>query len=189
MMLGCAYSQIAKYYRLPSHMYIGLSDAKIIDAQCGFETGIGIALGVLAGINVISGPGMLNFENCQSLEKLVIDNEICGIALRLSKGITFEDETLATNLIEKVGPGGTYLTERHTLEWVRKEQFIPSEIIDRKEWKAWKASGSKDIVKRAHEIVEKTLKMHKLELLPQDIQRDLEKVMEDIMKRNIKISS
>lgn len=184
MLLGCSYAQIAKSYRLPTHLYIGLSDAKVVDAQCGFESGIGIVLGTLAGINVISGPGMLYFENCQSLEKLVIDNEICGMALRLAKGVKVQDETLAVDLIRKVGPGGVYLAERHTLEWIRKEQFIPSEIIDRKEWKAWKDSGKKDIVKRAHEIVEKKLKEHEPEPLPQDVQRDLDSLMEDIMKKH-----
>lgn len=184
MLLGCSYVQIAKSYRLPTHMYIGLSDAKVIDAQCGFESGIGIVLGTLAGINVISGPGMLNFENCQSLEKLVIDNEICGMALRLKKGVKVHDETLAVDLIRKVGPGGVYLAERHTLEWIRKEQFIPSEIIDRKEWKAWKDAGKKDIVKRAHEIVEKKLKEHEPEPLPQDVQKDLDSLMENIMKKH-----
>ncbi|MEM3735066.1 MAG: trimethylamine methyltransferase family protein [Candidatus Bathyarchaeia archaeon] len=183
MLLGCAYIQIAKSYRLPTHMYIGLSDAKVIDAQCGFETGIGLVLGALAGINVISGPGMLNFENCQSLEKLVIDNEICGMALRLAKGVKVEDETIAFDLIKKVGPGGTYLAERHTLEWIRKEQFVPSEIIDRKEWKAWRDAGKKDVVKRAHEIVEKKLKEHVPEPLPKDVQENLDNFAKDLLKR------
>jgi trimethylamine--corrinoid protein Co-methyltransferase len=83
MMMGCAYAQIGKYNGLPTHMYLGLSDTKTVDAQAGFESGIGIVLGALAGINVISGPGMLDFENCQSFEKLVIDDAICGMALRL----------------------------------------------------------------------------------------------------------
>jgi len=63
MMMGCAYAQIGKYYRLPTHMYLGLSDAKTVDSQAGFEAGAGIILGALAGTNVVSGPGMLDFEN------------------------------------------------------------------------------------------------------------------------------
>lgn len=181
MMLGCSYAQIGKYYGLPTHMYLGLSDAKVIDAQCGLESGIAIVLGALAGINVISGPGMLNFENCQSLEKLVIDNTICGMALRLVDGVKVADETLAIDLMRKVGPGGMYLAERHTMEWFRKEQIMPSELIDRKEWKAWKAEGSRSIVQRARAIVGKTLAKHEPEPLPHDIKRDLENIAEDIM--------
>ncbi|MDH5386045.1 MAG: trimethylamine methyltransferase family protein, partial [Candidatus Aminicenantes bacterium] len=73
MMIDSAYVQIAKYLNLPTHAYMGLSDAKIIDSQAGLETGIGAVLAALSGINVISGPGMLNFESCQSLEKVIID--------------------------------------------------------------------------------------------------------------------
>ncbi len=188
VMLGCSYTQIGKYYGLPTHMYLGLSDTKIVDAQCGFESGIGIVLGALAGINVISGPGMLNFESCQSLEKLVIDNTICGMALRLVDGVRVDDETLAVDLIRKVGPGGMYLAEKHTLEWFRKEQFIPSDLIDRQEQKAWKAAGSKDIVQRAREVVEKTLKEHEPEPLPHDVEKDLDNVVRAIMKQH-KIST
>jgi len=188
MMLGCSYAQIGKYYGLPTHMYLGLSDTKVVDAQCGFESGIGIVLGALAGINVISGPGMLNFESCQSLEKLVIDNTICGMALRLVDGVRVDDETLAVDLIRKVGPGGMYLAEKHTLEWFRKEQFMPSELIDRQERKAWKAAGQKDIFQRAREIVGKTLKEHKPEPLPHDIEKDLDNVARSIMKQH-KIST
>jgi trimethylamine--corrinoid protein Co-methyltransferase len=188
MMLGCSYAQIGKYYGLPTHMYLGLSDTKVVDAQCGFESGISITLGALAGINVISGPGMLIFENCQSLEKLVIDNSICGMALRLMEGVRVDDETMAVDLIRKVGPGGHFLAEKHTLEWFRKEQLIPSELIDRQEFKAWKAAGSKDIVKRARETVKKILKEHKPEPLASDVEKDLDNVMKDLMKRH-KIST
>lgn len=184
MMLGCAYVQLGKYYGLPTHTYLGLSDAKVVDAQCGFESGIGITLGALAGINVISGPGMLDFENCQSLEKLVIDNTICGMALRLVDGVRVDDETLAFDVIRKVGPGGHFLAEKHTLEWFRKEQYMPSELVDRQESKAWKAAGSKDIVQRARDIVKKTLKEHKPEPLASDVDRDLDNVMRDVMRHH-----
>ena len=183
MMLGCSYAQIGKYYGLPTHMYLGVSDAKVVDAQCGFESGLGIVLGALAGINVISGPGMLGFENCQSLEKLLIDNTLCGMALRLIDGVTVDNITMATNLIEKVGPGGTYLAEKHTLEWTRKDQFLPSDLVDRQTFKAWQAAGSKDIVDRAKDIVRKTLSDHKPESLPSDVEKDLDNVMRRIMER------
>lgn len=188
MIMGCSYAQIGKYYGLPTHMYLGLSDTKVVDAQCGFESGIGIVLGALAGINVVSGPGMLNFESCQSLEKLVIDNTICGMALRLVEGVRVDNETLAVDLMRKVGPGGTYLTEKHTLAWFRKEQFMPSELIDRQEHGAWKASGSEDVVQRARKIVERTLREHEPEPLPNDIEKDLDNVMIDIMEQH-KIST
>jgi len=122
------------------------------------------------------------------LEKLVIDNSICGMALRLVDGVRVDDETMAVDLIRKVGPGGNYLAEKHTLEWLTKEQYIPSELVDRQESKAWKAAGSKDVVKRARDIVKKTLREHKPEPLASDIEKDLNNVMKDVMKRH-KIST
>ena len=78
MMLDCAYSEIGERLGLPTQGYIALCDAKLLDAQAGLETAMGATLAALAGINSVSGPGMLDFESCQSLEKLVVDNEICG---------------------------------------------------------------------------------------------------------------
>jgi trimethylamine--corrinoid protein Co-methyltransferase len=184
IMMGCAYAQIGKYYGLPTHMYLGLSDAKVVDAQSGFESGLGITLGALAGVNVISGPGMLDFENCQSFEKLVMDDTICGMALRLIKGIDVNDQTLAVDLIRKVGVGGHYLAQRHTMEWLNREIFNPSDLVDRQELSVWKKLGSKDTVQRAREISQKILREHKPEPLPADAERSLDDVARKIMKKH-----
>ena len=105
MMIDTAYAQIGKCLKLPTHAYMALSDAKVNDAQAGFETGLGAVLGALAGINVISGPGMLDFESTQSLEKLVIDDEICAMAYRLLDGIAQRDDPIALGLFEGFTPG------------------------------------------------------------------------------------
>jgi trimethylamine--corrinoid protein Co-methyltransferase len=184
IMMGCAYAQIGKHYGLPTHMYLGLSDAKTVDAQAGFEAGIGIILGALAGINVMSGPGMLNFENCQSFEKLVVDDSICGMALRLVKGIDVDDQTLAVDVIRRVGVGGHYLGDKHTIEWFKKELFIPSELVDRQDLKAWKALGGKDAFQRAREIAQKILNDHQPEPLPADAEKNLDEVARKVMAKH-----
>ena len=184
IMMGCAYAQIGKYYGLPTHMYLGLSDAKTVDAQAGFESGLGITLGALAGINMISGPGMLDFENCQSFEKLVIDDTICGMALRLARGIDVNDQTLAVDLIRKVGPGGHYLAQKHTMEWLSKEIFNPSNLVDRLDLSLWKKQGSKDSFQRARETAQNILRDHKPEPLSKDIEKSLDDVARMIMKKH-----
>jgi trimethylamine--corrinoid protein Co-methyltransferase len=133
---------------------------------------------------MISGPGMLDFENCQSFEKLVIDDTICGMALRLVRGIDVNDETLAVDLIKKVGVGGHYLAQRHTMEWLSKEIFNPSDLVDRRELSAWKKLGSKDTVQRAREIAQGILRDHKAEPLPTDIEKNLDDVTRRIMKKH-----
>jgi trimethylamine--corrinoid protein Co-methyltransferase len=184
IMMGCAYAQIAKYYNLPTHMYLGLSDTKIVDAQAGFESGLGITLGALAGVNMMSGPGMLDFENCQSFEKLVIDDTICGMALRLIKGIDVNDQTLAVDAIRRVGVGGHYLADKHTMEWFKKELLIPSDLVDRQNLNAWKKLGSKDTVQRARDIVQRILKDHKPDPLPADSEKNLDDVARKIMRKH-----
>ena len=184
IMMGCAYAQIAKYYNLPTHMYLGLSDTKIVDAQAGFESGLGITLGALAGVNMMSGPGMLDFENCQSFEKLVIDDTICGMALRLIKGIDVNDQTLAVDAIRRVGVGGHYLADKHTMEWFKKELLIPSDLVDRQNLNAWKKLGSKDTVQRARDIVQRILRDHKPDPLPADSEKNLDDVARKIMRKH-----
>ena len=86
-MIDAAYAQVGKSSELPTHAYLGASDAKVVDAQAGMESGISAMIGALAGINMISGAGMLDFLACQSPEKLVVDAEAIAMAKRLLAGI------------------------------------------------------------------------------------------------------
>jgi len=99
MMIDGAYAEIGKHLGLPTHAYMALSDAKPVDFQAGMETAMGAMIAALSGINNISGPGMLDFESCQSLEKLVLDHEICGMALRLASGISLRAVTCTPPII------------------------------------------------------------------------------------------
>jgi len=126
---------------------------------------------------------MLVFENCQSLEKLVIDNEICGMALRLVEGIAADGETYASEVISKVGPGGDYLAEKHTRDWLKKEHFMPSDIIDRLTLEAERKQGLKDIISKARETVDQVLREHVPEPLAVDVETDLKNTLKEIMKR------
>ena len=88
---------------IPTHCYLGTSDLKVIDAQAGLESGVTAIIGALAGINMISGAGMLDFLACQSAEKLVVDAEAIAMAKRLLAGIEVRTETLATAFFEGIG--------------------------------------------------------------------------------------
>ena len=158
MMIDCAYAQIGKSFGLPTHAYMGLSDAKLLDSQAGLETGIGATLAALMGINMISGPGMLDFESCQSLEKLLIDNEIAGMALRLVRGVETREEYLLDVFSDLVS-SESLLSHPHTLKWFRKEFLFPSQVINR--------SASKESVDtkiRASERVKQILQTRKPDL-------------------------
>jgi trimethylamine--corrinoid protein Co-methyltransferase len=176
MMIDAGYAQIGKYLNLPTHAYMGLSDAKTNDAQAGLETGLGAVLAALAGINVISGPGMLDFETCQSLEKLVIDDEICGMAYRLISGIAQREDPIATDKFEGFTPETQFLSMPHTKKWYRMEHSYPV-IADRDTYDAWVGLGRKPIAERASEHVEKRLRSTPPALLDKDLRNELTRIL------------
>ncbi len=176
MMIDAAYAQIAKHLNLPTHAYMGLSDAKTNDSQAGMESGMGAVLASLAGINVISGPGMLNFESCQSLEKLVIDNEICGMALRLARGISQREDPIALELLEGLTPDTQFLSHLHTRKWYRKEHIFP-EILDRDTYDTWENQGKGSLADKAAGKVNEIIQTHQPPPLDGAIKRELNEIM------------
>jgi len=180
-MIGVASAQLGKHYRLPTHTYAALSDAKEVDAQAGLETALSGVLAALARINVISGLGTLDFENTHSREKLVLDAELAGMVQRLLRGISVSGETLATELIVELGPGADYLGQRHTRRWFREESHLPGAVIDRLERQAWAQSGSPDAWARARKQVEVLLAGHQAPAPPADRAGALAAAMRRIM--------
>jgi len=183
MMIDVAYSQIGKHLGLPTHAYMGLSDAKINDPQSGLETGIGAVLAALAGINVVSGAGMMDFESAQSLEKLLIDDEICGMAYRLILGISQREDPLALRVFEELGAGAEFLTMAHTRKWYRIEHTYPR-LIDRDTYDVWAGLGKRSMSDRAHSRLEQILAEEAGEGLSADLRAALKEIMEADARRN-----
>ena len=178
MMIDCAYNEIGHHFGMPTQAYIGLSDAKNLDAQAGLESGIGTTLAALAGINNISGPGMLDFESCQSLEKLVLDNEICGMTLRLIKGITPREDFPAQALFEELLQEKHLLISDHTLRHMQEEHYFPGEVINRANRPRWIEEGETTLGERAHGQINSLLSSYQPSPLPQDTRQELINLME-----------
>ncbi len=172
MMIDCAYNEIGKYLNLPTQAYISLSDAKLLDAQAGLESGIGAILAALSGINSISGPGMLDFESCISLEKLVLDNEICGMALRLVKGIEPKEDFPSLGIFKQLLKEKHLLISDHTLRYLKTEHFIPGQVIDRKNRERWEKDGALTLRSRAHFEVEKLIENYQPSRLSKEIKSE-----------------
>ncbi|MEW6456598.1 MAG: trimethylamine methyltransferase family protein [Acidobacteriota bacterium] len=185
MMIDCAYAEIGKYLRLPTHSYMGLSDSKSLDSQSGIESGVGIILSALAGINVVSGAGMLSFESCQSIEKLIIDNEICGIALRLIRGIEKKERPFAYNLLSRFEEKKHFLTMPETLREYKNEFLFLSNIIDRGTYEEWVRNGAKTSPQKALEKANEILSKKDFYRLDEFTRRELTKIIET---KNFKIS-
>jgi trimethylamine--corrinoid protein Co-methyltransferase len=116
---------------------------------------------------------MIDFESCQSNEKLVIDAEIIGMAKRLIAGVEIRDKPIALELMRKVGHHGDYLRQRHTRQWFRQEQYIPSEVIDRGSLDAWQKKGRKTTWARAQDRVLALLEAYERPPLAGDVRREL----------------
>ncbi|OQY31995.1 MAG: hypothetical protein B6I38_05110 [Anaerolineaceae bacterium 4572_5.1] len=153
-----------------------MTDAKIVDAQCGLETSGGTLMAALAGVNMISGAGMMAFENCQSYEKLVIDAEIIGMAKRLIAGIQLREDPIALPLIRELGHNGTYITHDHTCQWFRKELHIPSRVIDRQPTEEWEKSGALTAWDRAKLMVNDLLETYQPYNLSDEVRGKLREI-------------
>jgi trimethylamine--corrinoid protein Co-methyltransferase len=148
-MIDAAYSQVGKSLEVPTHAYLCTSDSKLVDAQAGLESGMTALIGALAGINMISGAGMLDFLACQSPEKLVVDAEAIAMARRLLAGLEVRTATLATALFEGINFKGDFLKQRITRDLFFKEQYLPSPVIDRDSIRGWQQGGGADTFARA----------------------------------------
>jgi trimethylamine--corrinoid protein Co-methyltransferase len=150
LQLDVAYVAVAKSLGLPTQSYMALSDAKILDAQAGAETFGSALLAALAGVNSVSGPGMLDFLLVFSLPKLVFDDEMCAQALRFVRGTRPVDDLPVAALIDQ-------LMADHTMANWPSELYLPSAIVDRDNREAWLRQGGKDTYGRACDEVDRRL--------------------------------
>jgi trimethylamine---corrinoid protein Co-methyltransferase len=184
MMMDCAYSEVGKHLGLPTQAYISLSDAKLLDAQAGLESGMGATLAALAGINSVSGPGMLDFESCLSLEKLVLDNEICGMALRLTRGMSPKEDFPSLPLFQELLLERQLLISDHTLRYHREEHTMPGPVIDRANRERWKMDGEATLLQRATREVDRLVEEYEPSGLGDDARRQLVQRMEAEAERH-----
>jgi len=148
-MIDAAYAQVGKSFGFPTHAYMGASDSKVVDYQAGMESSTTAMIGALAGINMISGAGMLDFLACFSPEKLLIDAEAIGMAKRMLKGVVAQTDPLAADMYEGINFKGEFLKQRLTRQLLKEEQYLPSPVIDRGSIRTWQDTGSADTFTRA----------------------------------------
>jgi len=126
----------------------------------------------------VSGPGMMDFESCQSLEKLVLDNQACGMALRLTRGIGHSSADEAPDLLRAVVEEGHFLGNQHTRKNFRKELLMPGVVIDRSTYGEWERNGAKDSAAAAADEVARILGKGNPAPLPDDTSRELERLIQ-----------
>jgi trimethylamine---corrinoid protein Co-methyltransferase len=173
-----ATAQMARFYGIPSRGGGALSDAKAPDAQAGFESMMSQLTATLSGINfVLHSAGILESYITTSYEKFIIDDEICGMCKRIKKGEEIRPEKLAEDIIKQVGPGGEYLTHKHTFQNFRKEFYAPI-MEERNNFIQWTKKGSVSIEKIANQKWKDILADYEEPFLPEEIDRELRAYME-----------
>ncbi len=173
-----SYAQIADHLAIPSQAYMGLSDSKFNDPQAGAESAIGMFLAALAGINSVSGPGMLDYVNCFSLEKLVFDDEIAAHAHHYRRPVEIKDDLPTADLISELLEENHLLTAEHTLEYWPQELYQPGPMIDRTNWDQWEMQGSKEYRQRAADVIEEALDDYDVEPVDDAIHSEIRELFE-----------
>ena len=177
--LNVAYVAIAKSLDLPTQAYMALSDGKFLDAQGGGETFSSALLAALAGVNSVSGPGMLDFVLTFSLPKLVFDNEVCGQSLHFVRELKVEKDLPTSQLVADLMRDDHLITSPHTLEQWPKELYLTDSVIDRTNRETWEETGSKSLYDRACEQVEERLSNY----TPIETDPAIDSAMRDLIKQ------
>jgi trimethylamine--corrinoid protein Co-methyltransferase len=170
-----AQAEVAQSFGLPTWGLAGATDAKVLDAQAGIESAFAILAQGLAGLNLIHDVGYLDSGMVCSAEMLVMGNEVIGMAKRFIEGIRVNTDTLARAVIEKVGPGGHYLQEKHTVRHMRDELWMPG-LMTRHHRDIWRRDGAKDMAQRVGERVRELVESHQVPPLPSDTLAALERL-------------
>jgi trimethylamine--corrinoid protein Co-methyltransferase len=180
MLATSALTDMAKYYRLPMFSFAGCSDSNIYDQQASLESAVWILLSSLNGGNLVHDVGYINNGLTMSFEQLVASSEVIGMVRRITQGIEINEETLALDLIDEIGPGGEYLTSKHTLKHFKRNWF-PS-LISRVPYETWEKGGKKDLGKKANEKARDILKNHNPVPLSKNIKAELQKMIRSVDK-------
>jgi trimethylamine--corrinoid protein Co-methyltransferase len=163
----------------------GASEAKRVDTQAGAEAALQVILSALSGASLVHDVGFLDCADIGSLSYLVLVDEIIGMAARIMRGVQVNAETIMLDLIERVGPGGTYINKTESASLCRREAWVPS-VLDRNPYTIWTGRGSPSTEELANAKVQKILKNHQPAQLPDGI---LEKFGEILHKAEVRESS
>jgi trimethylamine--corrinoid protein Co-methyltransferase len=174
-LLEAALTDLSHFYKLPMFSTAGCSDSKIFDEQAAAESMMSILASALSGANLIHDVGYLENGLIGSYEMLVASDEFIAMAKHFVKGVEVNQETLAVDIIDKVGPGGNFVSETHTDRHFREVEWFPK-LMDRQNLSNWELSGSKTMRQRVNERVREILSTHQVEPLRDETERTIERI-------------
>lgn len=167
--------QLGQRYGLPVGVQMSISDAIVPDTQAGLEKGTSLLLGAMSGASLNGGLGIAGGGQGASLPQLIIDDEIIGFVRTVLNGVEVNEETLGFESIKRVGTGGNFLTDTHTLKHVR-ERWIPN-ISNRHVWETWKKEGSLTMLDQAVAEKDRILREHEMDWMDEAMQQELDRIV------------
>jgi trimethylamine--corrinoid protein Co-methyltransferase len=177
MLMAQACVQMAHFYGFPVYINVGLTDAKVLDVQAGIEKGTSMMLGALAGADMFGHAGICGTDHGGSLAWLVIDDELMAYVKRIVCGFEVNTDTVATDVVDAVGPKGTYLAEEHTVKHFRNELWLPGLVWTRAAWDAWEKEGRSSMGNRALDKAEQIIATHKAEPMDGALIREIDNIV------------
>jgi trimethylamine--corrinoid protein Co-methyltransferase len=171
-MLHMAFAQMSRFYNVPCGGYIGLTNSKLNDAQSGYETGMSAMGGLLGGMDMFNIGGLIDALKTFDFAKAVIDDEIAQMLKRAKRGVNFSDDELAVGLIKDIGPGGSYITAKHTIGRMKTEAVM-TKLADRDARTIWEKKGSTDIQARAMKKVKEIMTSNTTPLISPELDEKL----------------
>ncbi len=174
-LFSLAEAQMGRFYGVPPYGAGNCTNSKVDDAQAGYEKMATTMLSYYSGINLAVEVSLDN-HSLFAAEDCILHNEIAGIVLRSGRGFEVNEETLAFDLIKKVGIGGDYLAEKHTRANMRRDFWYPP-LTDRLSYETWVGRGAKDFRTRALERAKQLVAGHKSAPLASDISKKLDEIL------------
>ncbi len=181
-LVSAANTDISKWLGLPMFSTGGCTDAKVLDEQAAIESATSILYGYLSGASLVHDVGYIDGGVNASLESLVMNDEIIAMVKQMGKGICTEEEYLALDLIDKVGPGGEFLTSEHTL--IHYKEWFQPKLQDRSDYETWVREGKKTMWDRIQAETDRILKEHQPDPIDGKLVRELKKIIDDAEKRH-----
>ena len=183
-LISAGAAQLARYYGLPCRSVGGTTESKLEDVQAGIERTATLLQAVLAGVDFITCAGTLDSTMLESDALLLLDDELCGSALRVARGVEVNDDTLALDLIRKVNYSGHYLAEPHTVEHFRGEHYIPS-LLPREPYEAWEKAGGLTALDHARQRARQILEQHQPRVVDPALSKELDEFRQAIAARTL----
>lgn len=181
-LMSAALTDVAHWLEIPTFSTAGCSDSKTLDEQAGIESALSIMAAGLSGANLIHDVGFLESALIGSHEMVVLSDEVIGMVKHFLSGVRVNEETLALEVINEVGPGGNFLSQGHTARNFRNEFWFPR-LMDRTRYETWRAAGSKTLGDRVRERVADILATHEVPPLTENVNRGIDRIIREADKK------